>query len=121
MSITSLLISAAHAQDAAGTAGAAGSPLAGMLPLVLIFVIFYFMLIRPQQKKFKAHQEMIAAIRRGDKVVTGGGIYGTVTKVDNDNQLMVEIAPSVTVKVARETIASVQRTGSAETATANDN
>jgi preprotein translocase YajC subunit len=63
-----------------------------VLPLVLIFVVFWFLLIRPQQKKMKQHREMIAAVRRGDRVLTGGGIVGTVTKVLNDTELQVEIA-----------------------------
>ena len=102
-----MLISLAHAQDAASTAVPAASPLAGILPLVLIFVVFYFLLIRPQQRKFKNHQLVLNAIKKGDKVILGGGLYGVVTKVENDNDLMVEIAPGVTVKVARATIATV--------------
>ena len=102
-----LLISAAHAQEAAA-AGAAGmqSPLSGFIPLILIFVLFYFLLIRPQQKKFKDHQAMVSAIARGDKVITGGGIHGKVTKVE-DAHLTVEIAAGVEVVVERATVSQV--------------
>ena len=78
-----------------------------MLPIVLIFAVFYFLLIRPQQKKVKAHQAMVAALRRGDKIVTGGGVYGTVTKVLNDQEAMIEIAEGVRIKIARATISTV--------------
>lgn len=77
------------------------------LPLILIFVVFYFLLIRPQQKRLKEHRDMLAAIRRGDRVVTGGGIIGTVVKVGADDELSVEIADGVRVKVVRSTVTSV--------------
>ncbi len=99
-----MLISTAWAQ---GAAGGGGDLFSALLPLILIFAVFYFLLIRPQQRKMKAHREMLAAIRRGDKVITGGGIYGTVTKVVGDNELIVEIAEDVKVRVARGTIAEV--------------
>src|SRR5262245_38131063 len=110
------LLSLAHAQDVAPAANAAAaSPFASFLPLILVFVIFYFLLIRPQQKKYKEHQAMINAIRRGDRIITGGGIIGSVTKVDSDGVLQVEIAQGVTVKVAQNTVASViNRGGPAE-------
>lgn len=100
-----MFISEAYAQtaDAAGAGGA----FQAFLPLILIFVVFYFLLIRPQQKKMKQHKEMLHAVRRGDKVITGGGIMGTVTKVDNDTELTVEIAKDVKVKVQRGTISAV--------------
>lgn len=78
-----------------------------LLPIVLIFVVFYFLLIRPQQQKMKAHRAMLAAIRRGDRIVTGGGILGQVVKVDQDDQITVEIAENVRVKVIRSTVSSV--------------
>ena len=78
------------------------------MPLVLIFVVFYFLLIRPQQKKMKAHREMIGAVKRGDKVLTAGGIIGTVVKVEeSDDVLLVEIAKDIRVRVARGTISDV--------------
>ena len=99
-----MFISPAYAQ-VSGTGGASG--LEAMLPLVLIFVVFYFLLIRPQQKKMKDHRAMLSEVRRGDKIVTGGGIIGTVTKVDDDSQVTVEIDKDVKVKVRRELISAV--------------
>ncbi len=78
-----------------------------VLPMALIFVVFYFFMIRPQQQKTKQLRAMLDALRRGDKVVTAGGIVGTVTKVDSDQELTVEIADNVRVKVVRSTITSV--------------
>ena len=100
-----MLISEAWAQGAGGAGG--GDIFSMMFPLVLIFAVFYFLLIRPQQKKMKDHREMLAAVRRGDKVVTGGGIIGTVAKVVSDDELHVEIAEGVKVKIARSTLSSV--------------
>lgn len=99
-----MFVSTAFAQGAGG--GGTGGWEA-LLPLVLIFVVFYFLLIRPQQKKMRVHREMLAAIRRGDRVITGGGIIGTITKVVDDNELVVEIADGVRVRVQRSTIAAV--------------
>ena len=88
-----------------------GSPMGGgldfLIPMVLIFVVFYFLLIRPQQKKVKQHKDMLGALRRGDRIVTGGGIIGTVTKVVNDGEVQVEIAEGVRVRVQRGMIASI--------------
>ena len=77
------------------------------VPLILIFGIMYFLLIRPQQKKLKEHQAMVAALRRGDQVVTQGGIIGKVVKVREDGELEVEIADGVKVRVIQSTIATV--------------
>ena len=77
------------------------------LPLVLIFVVFYFLLIRPQQRKAKDQKAMLDALRRGDRVVTGGGIIGTVARVDNPEEVIVDIADGVRVRVLRGTITSV--------------
>ena len=99
-----MFISPAFAQ---ATGGGGGGGFEAFLPLILIFVVFYFLLIRPQQKKAKQHRETLAAIRRGDKVVTGGGILGNVTKVDNDYEVTVEIAKDVKVKVRRDLISAV--------------
>ncbi|MBO9477175.1 preprotein translocase subunit YajC [Shimia sp. R11_0] len=77
------------------------------LPLILIFVIMYFLLIRPQQKKMKEHQAMVAAVRRGDQIVTQGGLIGKVSKVKDDNEVEVELAENVKVRVVKSTIASV--------------
>jgi len=100
-----MFVSPAYAQAAGG--GAGGGLEASLLPLVLIFVVFYFLLIRPQQKKMKQHKAMLENIRRGDKIVTGGGIIGTVTKVAEQGELTVEIAPEVKVKVDRNMVSTV--------------
>jgi len=100
-----MLISPAYAQTA-GDAGGAGG-LFSLLPLVLIFVVFYFLLIRPQQKKMKAHRAMVEALRRGDRVVTGGGLLGSVTKVLSDNEVQIELAEGVRVRVVKHTIQEV--------------
>lgn len=79
-----------------------------LIPLILIFGIMYFLLIRPQQKKLKEHQMMVKALRRGDQIITQGGIMGKVVKVkDDSNEVEVEIASGVNVRVIRSTIASV--------------
>jgi preprotein translocase subunit YajC len=93
----------AFAQTAPG--GAAGG-LVSFVPILLIFVIMYFLMIRPQQKRVKEHKAMVAAVRRGDQVVTSGGLIGKVSKVA-DTELEVEIAPNVRVKVVRATITQV--------------
>ena len=97
-----MFISPAYAQGGGG-----GFDLVGIMPLVLIFAVFYFLLLRPQQKKAKADREMLGAITRGDKIITGGGIMGKVTKVVNDNELAVEIAEGIKVKVQRGMVAGV--------------
>ncbi|MDR6770793.1 preprotein translocase subunit YajC [Azospirillum sp. BE72] len=98
-----MFVSTAYAQTAA-PAGGGGDMLVQFLPLILIFVVFYFLLIRPQQKKMKEHKAMLSAIRRGDRVVTGGGIIGIVTKVGSDDELTVEIAENVRVRCLRSTV-----------------
>lgn len=103
-----MLISPAFAQ---GIGGGGGFSLVGLLPLVLIFVVFYFLLIRPQQTKARAHREMVGAVRRGDSVVTGGGIIGKVTKVIDGDRIQVEIADGVRVVVAKGTISDVVSRG----------
>ncbi|MDF1801518.1 preprotein translocase subunit YajC [Thalassovita sp.] len=77
------------------------------LPLILIFAIMYFLLIRPQQKKVKEHQNMVTALRRGDQVVTQGGVIAKVSKVKDDNEVEIEIADGVKVRVVKSTIAQV--------------
>ena len=81
--------------------------IAQFVPLILIFAIMYFLLIRPQQKKMKEHQAMVAALRRGDTVITQGGVIGKVSKVKDDNELELEIADGVRIRVVQNTIASV--------------
>lgn len=97
-----MFVSPAWAQ---GAGGGALDGLGGLLPLVLIFVVFYFLLIRPQQKKAKDHREVLANLRRGDRVVTNGGLIGTITRVPNDNELIIEVAEGVKVRVMRGMIA----------------
>lgn len=103
-----MLISPAYAQ---GGGGGGGFSLVGLLPLVLIFVVFYFLLIRPQQTKARVHREMVGGVRRGDSVVTGGGVRGKVTKVIDEDWLQVEIADGVRVVVAKGTISNVVTRG----------
>jgi preprotein translocase subunit YajC len=99
-----MLISPAYAQVGGG---GGGFDLMTFAPLVAIFVVFYFMLIRPQQKKAKQHKELLGQVRRGDRVVTGGGIIGTVTDAKDTTELQVEIASGVRVRVLRATITDV--------------
>lgn len=110
-----MFISPAFAQDAPAAAGP--DLLTSLLPLVLIFVVFYFLMIRPQQKRMKEHRNLIANLRRGDRVVTGGGLIGLVTRVISDTEVQVEIAEGVRVRVVRSTITSVL--GKAEPAKAD--
>lgn len=91
----------------AQAAGGAASAFTSFVPLILIFAIMYFLLIRPQQKKLKEHRAMVDALRRGDQVLTQGGIVGKVVKVTEDGMAEVEIAEGVKVKVMKQTIAQV--------------
>ncbi|QFS82710.1 preprotein translocase subunit YajC [Roseivivax sp. THAF40] len=84
-----------------------GNALAQFVPLILIFAIMYFLLIRPQQKKMKEHQKMVENLRRGDQVVTQGGLIGKVVKVKEGNELEVELSEGVKVRVVQNTIAQV--------------
>ncbi|MCK9993326.1 MAG: preprotein translocase subunit YajC [Alphaproteobacteria bacterium] len=102
-----MFISPAFAQTTAG----AGSFIEAAAPLVLVFGILYFFLIRPQQKRVKEHQAMITAVRRGDTVVTAGGIVGKVTKVQEDGELLIEIADGVRVRVITSTLTAVRAKG----------
>jgi preprotein translocase subunit YajC len=99
----------AYAQ-ATGTPGA-GDFVGMILPLVMIMVVFWFLLIRPQQKRSKEHQEMIGKVARGDTIVTSGGLIGKVTRVVDERELLVEIADNVKVRVARTGIADVRAKG----------
>ena len=84
-----------------------GSGIGQFIPLILIFVIFYFFLIRPQQKKVKEHKLMVSALRRGDQVVTQGGLIGKVTKVKEEDEVEVEISKDVKVRVIKSTVVNV--------------
>ncbi|MDP2378574.1 preprotein translocase subunit YajC [Reyranella sp.] len=103
-----MFISPAWAQ---ATGGGSGDFLVQLFPLILIFVVFYFLLIRPQQTKMRAHREMLAGVKRGDRVVTGGGIIGLVTKVISDNELQVELADGVRVRIVKQTISDILTRG----------
>jgi preprotein translocase subunit YajC len=95
------------ATPAYAQAAGAGSAFTSFVPLILIFAIMYFLLIRPQQKKVKEHQKMVEALRRGDQVVTAGGLIGKVSKVKEDNEIEVEIATGVKVRLVKSTVAQV--------------
>ncbi|KPQ06455.1 MAG: preprotein translocase subunit YajC [Rhodobacteraceae bacterium HLUCCA12] len=98
-----MFISPAYAQSA----GDATSILQTMIPFILIFAIMWLLLIRPQQKKMKEHRAMVEALRRGDQVITAGGIIGKVSKVKEDGEIEVEIAEGVKVRIVRQTITTV--------------
>ncbi|HTZ78671.1 MAG TPA: preprotein translocase subunit YajC [Stellaceae bacterium] len=98
-----MLITPAYAQSLVDSAGG----MVQLLPLILIFVVFYFFLIRPQQQRAKQHKATLESLRRGDRVVTGGGIIGTVAKVVGDSEVAVDIAENVRVRVMRSTITQV--------------
>src|SRR5215470_15177337 len=104
-----MFISTAYAQTPGAGDGAfgMGGGLMQFLPIVAIFVIFYFLLLRPQQRKAKEHKALLASVRRGDRVVTGGGILGLVTKVIDEHYVQVEIAEGVRVRVMKSTIADI--------------
>ena len=99
-----MLIAPAYAQAGGGLGG---FDIVTLAPLILIFAVFYFLLIRPQQKKAKQHKEMIASLKRGDRIVTGGGIVGRIARVEGNNELIVEIAPEVRVRVRQAMVADI--------------
>jgi preprotein translocase subunit YajC len=101
----SLIITDALADTPASSIG--GFDVMSFLPLILIFAVFYFLILRPQQKKLKTHQQMLANLRRGDRVVTNGGIIGTVSKLVSDQEVQLEIADDVKVRVIRSMITEV--------------
>ncbi|HHH48055.1 MAG TPA: preprotein translocase subunit YajC [Gammaproteobacteria bacterium] len=113
----SFFISDALAEGAAAApaAGSAEGSLMGLLPLVLIFVLFYFMLIRPQAKRAKEHKNMVAALAKGDEIVTQGGLLGKITEVD-DSFLSVQIADGVEVKVQRQAVSTLVPKGTIKSA-----
>lgn len=108
--LTSLFVSVAHAADAVAPAAAPalasdnGGGLMRFLPLFLIFIVFYLLLIRPQQKQLEKQAATLKALKKGDKIVTGGGILGSVVKIEGENHLVVEIAKDVQVKVLRGSV-----------------
>ena len=102
-----MLFSTAYAQAAGATAGGGFGGLEQLFLIVPIIAVFYFFMIRPQQKKMKDHRALVAGVRRGDRVVTGGGLIGQVTKVISDGEVQIEIAEGVRVRVVRSTITEV--------------
>jgi preprotein translocase subunit YajC len=104
-----MLITPAYAQAAAS--GDANSMLMSLLPFALIFVIMYFLILRPQQKKVRDHNDLVKNLRRGDTVVTSGGLVGKVTKVVDDDQIEVEISDGVRVRQMRQMISGVRTKG----------
>jgi preprotein translocase subunit YajC len=105
-----MFISTAYAQ-APGSMFGGGDMLTSLLPFALIFVIMYFLILRPQQKRVKAHQEMVKNVRRGDTVVTNGGLIGRVAKVVDDNEIEIEISDDIRVRQSRGMIAEVRSKG----------
>ena len=107
-----MFITPAFAQGSLfGGAGGELGMIGQLLPFILIFVIMYFLILRPQQKRAKAHQEMIKNIRRGDTVVTNGGLVGKVTKLVDDDQIEIEIANDVRIRQLRQMLADVRAKG----------
>jgi preprotein translocase subunit YajC len=107
-----MLITPAFAQSAPfGLGGDSAGMITSLMPLILIIVIMYFLVLRPQQQRVKRHQEMVKALRRGDTVVTNGGLVGKVTKVVDDDQVEVEIADGVRVRQMRSMISDVRAKG----------
>jgi preprotein translocase subunit YajC len=105
-----MFITPAFAADAA-SGGGQGSLLFSLVPFLLIFVIMYFLVMRPQQRRAAAHKDMIKQVRRGDTVVTSGGLIGKVAKVVDDNEIQVEISENVRVRMARAMITEVRAKG----------
>jgi preprotein translocase subunit YajC len=107
-----MLITPAFAQGLPfGLSGDSSSMITSLMPLILIIVIMYFLVLRPQQKRVKQHQDMVKALRRGDTVVTNGGLVGKVTKVVDDDQIEVEIADGVRVRQMRSMVSDVRARG----------
>ena len=106
-----MFVTPAHAQSLFGGLGGDGGMLVQLLPFALIFVIMYFLILRPQQKRVKAHQELVKAVRRGDTVITNGGLIGKVTKVIDDDQIEVEIADGVRIRHVRSMVSDVRAKG----------
>lgn len=102
------MIDIAYAMGTGGGAAGGQGGLSALMPLILMFVIFYFLLIRPQQKKAKEHREMVNNLKKGDRVITSGGIYGTITSLD-DTTVTLEIADKVRVKIMRGNISNMNQ------------
>lgn len=106
-----MFVTPALAQAAPSAAAGGTDFLIQLLPFLLIFVIMYFLILRPQQKRVKTHQEMVKNVRRGDTIVTAGGIIAKVTKVMDDNEIQIEIADNVRARLSRSMISEVRAKG----------
>ena len=106
-----MFVTPAYAQAPFGLGGDSGGIFIQMLPFVLIFVIMYFLILRPQQKRVKQHAELVKNVRKGDTVITSGGLVGRVTKVVDDDQIEVEIADGVRVRQMRQMVTDVRAKG----------
>ncbi|MGA7975479.1 MAG: preprotein translocase subunit YajC [Pseudolabrys sp.] len=106
-----MFITPAFAQGGSPFGGGEGGMLMSLLPFALIFVIMYFLILRPQQKRVKSHQDMVKNVRRGDTVVTNGGLVGKVTKVIDDDQIEIEIASDVRIRQMRGMLTDVRAKG----------
>ena len=106
-----MFVTPTFAQATPSLFGGDGGMITSLLPFALIFVIMYFLILRPQQKRVKQHQEMVKNVRRGDTVVTSGGVIGKVTKVTDDEQIEVEIADGVRIRQMRSMISEVRAKG----------
>lgn len=100
------MITTAYAQTAGATMGG-GSMLAGWLPVLLVFFVFYWLVLRPQQRRAKEHHEMIHTLDRGDKIITAGGLYATVTKILDEDKIEIELAENVRIFVQRQSITAL--------------
>jgi preprotein translocase subunit YajC len=100
-------LSQAAEPAAAAAAPMGSSPIASVLPLILIFFVFYFLLIKPQQRRLKEHQALLGALKKGDEVITGGGIVGKITKTDETDKITVEIAKGIEVVVLKATVSGL--------------
>lgn len=104
------MINLAYAMGGGGAGGGQSGGFGAFIPLILMFAIFYFLLIRPQQKKAKQHRELLSALKKGDRVVSSGGLHGVITGMSDDIVTM-EIAPKIRVKVSRASISGVASKG----------
>lgn len=114
------MVNIAHAMGQGGAAEGGAAGFASFIPLILMFVIFYFLLIRPQQKRNKDHRSMIANLKKGDRIITSGGLHGRVTGMD-DTTLTVEIADKVRVKLNRGNVATVVQSAPSAPAETKEN
>ena len=109
------MVNLAYAMGAGGAGGGAGGGgLGAFLPLIIIFVIFYFLLIRPQQKKAKQHRQLLGALKKGDRVISSGGLHGVITGL-TDDVITMEISPKIRVKVQRGSVAGVIKKAEVQT------